>query len=102
MDGYEIIDKLNNIVNSHHQLRSSVDQSGYKDDAFKLFLEGYRQNYFESSAHPRLTGDAVRDVFFERYYTLDNEEEKEKLIILNVILKIWDEWYYALNKSGWG
>ncbi|MCX5808305.1 MAG: hypothetical protein NTX36_02850 [Proteobacteria bacterium] len=99
MDGYEIIDKLNNIVNTHWEFKSSVHQQGYKDDIFRLFLEAYRGNYFEPSAHPRLTGDAVRDIFFARYYTQENKEE-EKLKVLNAILNKWDEWYYALNKIG--
>jgi len=101
MDGYEIIDKLNNIVNVHHQFKaSSIHQAGYKGDIFKLFLEAYRNNHFRPSAHPRLTGDAIREIFFARYYTEGNKEEEERLVILNAILNMWDEWYYALDKIG--
>ncbi len=92
------------IINEFHQLLDMhlkgtlgyIGQEPYKGDFFKLFKEAYRNNYFDASSHPRLTGDALRDVLVDRWLSRTNEKEnKRKRELMEQLLLKWDEWRYA-------
>ena len=100
MTGREILERFNILLDSHFKLGGSIHQEPYKGDFFKLFIEAYRNNDFDISSHPRLTGDAIRDYFKDNFLGEENEENDRKLKLLMSILKMWDEWYYALNRVG--
>ncbi len=100
MTGEEILKKMNALLDVHLRLGCSIYQAGYKDDYFGLFLEAYRNRDFEASAQPRLTGDAIRDRFFGAGWMADADYDGTgpKAQLLNALLRMWDEWYYALTK----
>jgi hypothetical protein len=100
MDGEEILVKLKDRIYAHANLDCSIYQAPYKDDYFKLFLEAYKGNYFDVSSHPRLTGQAIKDTFIERWLGEENEYNDRRLKLLNAVLAMWDEWFYALDKVG--
>ena len=97
MTGQEILTALNQLLENHLSIGGSIHQRPYKDDFFKLFIEAYRCDYFDVSAHPRLTGDAIRDYFIENFAREENEYNNKKLKLLEDLLRMWVEWYYALD-----
>ena len=100
MTGKEILQQLNALLDSHAKLGGSIYQVGYKDDFFKLFIEAYRNDDFDVKAHPRLTGDAIRDYFNENIFIEKNDVNAKKIELLEGVLGMWMEWYYALDKVG--
>jgi len=98
MTGEEILRALNRLLDLHLEIRCSIHQAGYKDDYFNLFLEAYRNGHFEPSASPRLTGAAISDRFFAAGWMGDTRPSAPKSRVLRDLLRMWDEWYYALSK----
>lgn len=100
MDGYELVKKLKSLVETHTKLGCSIHQAGYKDDYFALFRVAHDNRWFASSAHPRLTGDAISDRVYEMWMGEDEELTKKRGKTLRAVLSMWDEWHYALEKYG--
>jgi hypothetical protein len=100
MDGYELLKQLRKLIEVHTEMGCSIHQAGYKDDYFRLFKEAYINNWFETSARPRLTGDAIRDYFYGDWLAEENEINIKRAKTMNAVLNMWDEWYYSLLKCG--
>jgi hypothetical protein len=100
MTGQEILAGLNRLLDNHLTIGGSIYQRPYKDDFCKYFLEAYRNNDFDVSAHPRLTGDAIHDYFAENICAQKNDYNDKKLRLLDNVLVMWNEWYYALDMVG--
>jgi hypothetical protein len=116
MTGEEILKKMNELLEVNLNWTGAFidESSGIKGNFFKLFLEAYRNGDFESSANPRLTSDAISDAFFAagwmgnadysgRKPKLMDESghDDEKFKLLNDLLRMWNEWYYALKEVGY-
>jgi len=99
MTGEEILVQLNKLLDRHLQIGGHIQQEPYKGDFFKLFVDAFKNDYFRSSAHLRLTGDAIRDYFVENVCREENAYNDRKLKLLSDVLHIWDEWYYALDRA---
>ena len=92
----EIIERFIAYMNQHlKDVRGYIGQEPYKGDFFKLFKEAYLNNYFDVSAHPRLTGDSLSDIVITRGFTEDEEENKKREHLMHQLLPMWDEWRYA-------
>ena|ERR1035437_945128 len=100
MDGYELLKKLRSLIETHTDLGCSIHQAGYKDDYFRLFKVAHDRKWFESSAHPRLTGDAISDYLYNDWLAEKNEINEKRGKTLKALLAMWDEWHYALKKYG--
>ena len=100
MTGEEILQKLNKLLDTRLKSGGSIYQAIYKEDFFRLFIDAYRNNYFEPSASPRFTGVAIKDQCITRWMGEDTEYNDKKMALLNALLSMWDEWYYALDKAG--
>jgi hypothetical protein len=96
----EILESLKEKIFVHADHEITLFQEPYKGDFFKFFLDAYRNDYFSSSSHPRLTGDAIRDYFTERWLAENTAENNKRIKKLNSLLYVWDEWNYALEKVG--
>lgn len=100
MTAHEILNTIERYIDQRKDPqvpRGTMFQDPYKKDYFNLFKEAYRNDYFNISSNPRLTGDAIRDYFIERW--ADEGNEKEKLDLLNFLISMWDEWHYALKNQ---
>ncbi len=75
-----------------------IGHDPYKSDFFALFREAYLNNYFDVSAHPRLTGDWLNAHLAERWHTEDEDENKKKRELMSVLFSWWDEWRYAWDR----
>lgn len=96
----EIIQHLHELLDLHLKLiRGYVGQEPYKGNFFRLFMEAYRNGYFERSSRPLLTGDALRVIIQARWLTGDKARDEEKLSLMEQLLLKWDEWRYALDHS---
>lgn len=100
MTGKEILTGMDKLLDFHLKLGGSIHQEPYKGDFYKLFVDAYKNDYFRVSAHPRLTGDAIHDYFVENICAEENDYNDRKLKLLDNVLIMWREWYYALNKAG--
>lgn len=100
MTGQEILTAIGKLLDVHLKLGGSIHQEPYKGDFFKLFVDAYKNDYFRVSAHPRLTGDAIHDYFVENICAEENDYNDRKLKLLDDVLIMWREWFYALNKAG--
>jgi hypothetical protein len=100
MDAHEVLKQLDQLITKHAVIGGSVYQTGYKDDFFTLFREAHDNGWFEPSARPRMTGDAIRDYFFANFISEESEENKKKEEKLLQVLEMWDEWHYALTQYG--
>jgi len=100
MDGRKLLDQMKGLINAHTESGCSIYQQGYKDDYFKIFRCAHDNRLFDSNAHPRMTGDAIRDYFYGDWLSEDNDENKKRLKTMNNVLAMWDEWHYALEKYG--
>ena len=98
MNGYEVLEKLKGLIEVHTNLGCSIHQAGYKDDYFTLFKVAHDRGWFEASAHPRLTGDAISDHFYNDWLAEKNKINKERAKTMKAVLSMWDEWHYALEK----
>lgn len=100
MNANEIFDRIDKYLDQHlnpRAPRGSIRQDPYKSDFFKLCLEAYRHGYFEVNSSPRLTGDAMKDFFRERWMSLDKKYQEKKFKLLGRVLAMWDEWHYTLE-----
>jgi histidinol phosphatase-like PHP family hydrolase len=103
MTAEEIINRFIDHLDYHMASMANVHQSHYKGDFFKLFREAYNGHHFDDTAHPRLTGHALRDIlqgtrFSESLTQLPrwksaSTPEGQKL--MEEVLAMWDEWQYA-------
>ncbi len=100
MDGKEILDKFKSFIDTYAEMGCSVHQAGYKDDFFRLFLEAHKGGWFDVSRSPRLTGDAMMDYYFGYWLIEKNEVNTKREEYLREVLAMWDEWHYALKKTG--
>jgi hypothetical protein len=100
MTGKEILTGMDKLLDSHLKLGGSIQQEPYKGEFSKLFVDAHKNDYFRVSAHPRLTGDAIHDYFVENIVTEENAYNDRKLKLLDDVLIMWREWYYALNGAG--
>jgi hypothetical protein len=102
MDGYELLEKLKELIDSHtaNGMDCNVHQAGHKDDYFNLFSIAHNSRWFEASARPRLTGDAIRTHFYDGWLAKDNDINRKRGNKLQAVLEMWDEWHYALEKYG--
>jgi hypothetical protein len=98
MNGYQILEKLKVCIEQCEDWDCSIHQAGYKDVFFNLFREAHNQRFFEPSAHPQLTGDAIRDYLYENWLIEQNELNEKRANIMRTVLNMWDEWHYALKK----
>jgi hypothetical protein len=73
----------------------SVHKDPYKNDIFELFQDAYRNDYFDSRSHPRLTGDALRDTLQARWNTANDPKRRD---LAEAVLTMWDEWRYAWDR----
>jgi hypothetical protein len=100
MTALEILNTIEKYINQEkdpHAPRGTMFQDPYKNDYFNLFKEAYQNDYFDISSNPRLTGDAIRDYFIERW--AEEMHGKQKLDLLNFLISMWDEWHYALKNQ---
>lgn len=89
----EILDKIIEYLREHLESRRGyIGQDPYKSDFFELFREAYKNDYFDFSSTPRLTGDAIMDILKERWIDSSNNEKEE---LLKEFCNKWDEWKYA-------
>ncbi|GEM_PF-1462142 len=100
MSGEEILQKLNKLLDARLKGGGSIYQPIYKEDFFRLFADAYRNNYFEAPASPRFTAVAIKEQFMSRWLGEETEYNDKKAALLNALLLMWDEWYYALDKMG--
>ncbi|OPY87315.1 MAG: hypothetical protein A4E71_01056 [Smithella sp. PtaU1.Bin162] len=100
MDGHELLKSLRRLIESHTELGCNIHQSGYKDDYFRLFRVAHDRRWFESTAHPRLTGDAISDYFYDDWLAAKNDKNDKLAKTMRAVLNMWDEWHYALEKYG--
>jgi hypothetical protein len=47
-----------------------------------------------------LTGDAIHDSFLKNWCAEENAYNDRKIELLDNVLKMWREWYYAVDKAG--
>jgi hypothetical protein len=103
MTAVEIITEFIKCLDYHMASDANVHQSHYKGDFFKLFREAYNGNHFDATAHPRLTGDALRDIlqgtrWSESLSQLARWKSASTPIgqkLMEEVLAMWDEWRYA-------
>ncbi len=100
MTGKEILTAMDKLLDFHLKAGGSIHQEPYKGEFFKLFVDAYKNDYFRVSAHPRLTGDAIHDYFVENICTEEIDYNDRKLKLLDNVLIMWSEWFYALDKAG--
>jgi hypothetical protein len=107
MTGEEILKEINRLLDMSLKW-DFIHVMDLKPQFFKLFLQAYRND-------PRLTGPAISDAFFAAGWMggADYSERKPKLLddesahdnskfeTLNRILRMWDEWLYALTEVGY-
>ena len=94
----EIIERIIVYLDQHLKGgRGYVGQEPYKGDFFKLFKEAYRNNFFDVSSRPRLTGDSLSDIVVTRWFTGDEVEDDKRRHFMEQIFPKWDEWRYAWN-----
>ena len=100
MTGEEIIEKLQGRLHGHLKgYLGYLGQEPYKNDFFRLFREAYDGKFFDATARPRLTGDALRDLLEVRWIeAMDDEEAERARAIMEDLLRRWDEWRYAWDK----
>jgi len=74
MNPNEILTKIDTYLEQHlepNAIRGSIHQDPYKSDFFNFCVEAHRHGYFDYSSNPRLTGDAMKDHFWEKWGDLD-------------------------------
>ena len=100
MDGEQILKHMQELLDAHARgALGYIGQEPYQSDFFELFKEAYRGDYFDVSARPRLTGDAIRDTLQVRWIdTLSGETREKSIKIMNDLLCRWDDWRYAWDK----
>jgi len=99
MIGQEILQEMNDLLDLNLNWDGDFiyEPSGLKGKFFKLFLEAYRNGGFERSANPLFTPDAIKNVFAARMW-IGNDPAAPKTKLLNSLLRMWNEWHYALSQ----
>lgn len=97
MTSKEIAEKLHTWVDLFTKTNAYMGQSPYRDDIFGLFVQAFRNEYFDPQSRPRLTGAGIRDYIIENYANEENEYNDLKIKRTESLGKMWDEWYYAVN-----
>ena len=99
MTGEQILTKFNRLLDERLKSGDSIYQPLYKEDFFRLFADAYHNNYFEPSAALQFTAVAIKDQFMSRWLEEETEYNDRKAALLNALLLMWDEWYYAWTGS---
>ena len=100
MNRDEILQRLQDVLDGHvkHYL-GYLGQEPYKSNLFELFRLAYNGGHFDVNAAHRLTGDAIRDSFNDRWFIdLDDNERSVAQDVVDDLLRRWDEWHYAWDK----
>jgi len=72
----------------------SIHQEPYKGDVFKLFAEAYNQGFIEDES---LVADALQNIVIARWFSHNENEDKNRTYFLDKLHTCWHEWQYAWN-----
>ena len=92
----EIISDFQRLLDQHLKgARGGIGERQYKSAFFKLFRAAYDEGYFDQTASPRLTADALRQTLISRWFDPVESQNAKRAALLDEALRMWHEWQYA-------